>query len=485
MRETGAFRIRIGWLLLSIGVLSTSLLALTCTARNHGVSRGEPYHLLPPAVRETIERRVAFPGLENVGDFYSIPIGRNSHRDTVRKMVKEIGIKNTREWFRFTYNRNSWPSFAQVMLDFVEKNANMGLTSTLWLSYGMDGSYPRTPQEVRDFGEYCGYVAGKLAGKVKMYIIFGEVNHKGRLSPEEYMAVIRAAIPLMRKADNQALISSASLNSIDIGYMERLLKLGLGQYVDFVSFNPYNNPHPPELKQIKKREKYTGCWRPVLPGEPEGIHGFENEVRAFIELVHFYAPDAKIEVGEYGWGSKWITELSGDSIVEVRDQERAAYLQALYLARRMFMLLDLGVKSVCYFTSADRPRKDYTYGIMDTLWHPKPSYYAYETVCKIFYDPLELEKPNFRIAVQADTSHLQFHQFLRSGYELLLVLWSTEPQVVDILIEDGRYMYPVQIPLFDRCQLTSVPYSREKGATSIRSLEVGEEPIILRLIKEG
>lgn len=464
-----------------LAILSVCLCNLVegCGKRQTTPIQGRIYESLPVEVKERIKKKVRFPGTDKVEDFYSIP---RSTRDTP-PLVKKMGIGNLRQWFRFTYDSDSWESFSVSIKRHVETISRLGMTNTLWISCAMDRTYPTKDEEIKAYADYCEYLAQSLRGKVKMYILFGEINARRRLSPEKYVEILRATVPKIKSADPKALVSSCSLHRIDIGYMEQLLELGLADLVDFVSFNPYN-VDPPEYKQRNEPERFGRHWRPVLPDEPNSIHGFENEVRTLQKMVRTYSRKIKFDIGEFGWQSNGIREYRNGNMHYVRDVERGEYLQAIYLARRMLMLIDLGVHSVCYFSAADMRENKTHFGIMDFDMNPKPGFYAYETICKVFYSPRELEKPHFRITVKGNKDEIQFHQFLRNDYELLLTLWCLGEDTVDLIIEDSHFLYPVRISLFDYTDISGIPHSIRENRVVIQNVRISQEPTIIRLVKE-
>jgi hypothetical protein len=467
--------------------LLVSLLFFNCTChRNHSGGQnyidGVLYDSLPKEIKNEIKEKISFPGIEEIEPYYSLPV---SSSETLEK-ARSIGLKNLRRFYRFTYNKESWPVYLATIEAYVDSVIDMGMTNTLWINFSIDKTYPKTDEEIEVFSDYCEHIAQGLKGKIQMYIIFGEINRVPTLTPEEFMKVIKRVIPNIRKVDSDVIISAFSLNKIDYGYMEKLLELGLTDYVDRVSLNPYIYG-PPERKQRNQLWQY---WKPILPDEPQSIYGFESEIKEYQKLVRSFNPTVEFDIGEFGWSTDRIAELIDNKLVETTDPERTSYLQAIYLARRMILLIDLNFRSVCYWTDRDKkpdPGKPAQgVGILDENGEPKRSFFAYETINKVFYEPRKLEKPQFNIKITDNLKDIQFHAFLRGNYELLLTAWSFEQDTVTITIDNSEFLYPVKIPLFDHENIQSLKYYISLGSNRIviRELPIGEEPLIIRLVRK-
>jgi hypothetical protein len=471
-----------------IWISIVSVIYINCSSHINSSSDGKVlidgilYHDLPEMMKDKIEQKIAFPGIDEVDSYYSILASTTETLDAART----IGIKNLRRFFRFTYNKESWPLYLETIEAYVDSVLDMGMTNILWINFSIDKTYPKTDDEIEIFSEYCEYLATGLKGKILTYNVFGEINREPILTPEEYMKIIKVVIPRIRQIDPNVKICAPSLNVIDYGYMEALLELGIAEYTDIVSINPYIYG-PPERKQT---DQDWGHWRPILPDEPQSIHGFEHEIQEFQKLLRSYKSNLDFEAGEFGWVTNRIPVWKDQKWKVITDPEKTYYHQALYLVRRMILCIDLDFKSVCYFTDRDKntgplePKLDF--GIIDKNGNPKPSYYAYETINKVFYNPLRLKKPEFNIKITDNRDDYQYHSFIRNDNELILAFWAFEEDTINVTINNSKFLYPVKLSIFSYEDFQSLNYqvSADRENVILKDLVINEEPVIIRFVQE-
>ena len=108
---------------------------------------------------------------------------------------------------------------------------------------------PPAPEHLPAWGEYCGAIAGRYAGRIAGYQIWNEPNLArewgGRpVAADEYIALLRICSEAIRAQDDTAIIISAGLAPTgtndpaqaiaDDGYLRQLYEGNFQQYVDVV-----------------------------------------------------------------------------------------------------------------------------------------------------------------------------------------------------------------------------------------------------------
>ncbi len=123
-------------------------------------------------------------------------------------------------------------------------------TSTLiLLGYGHPihtrGFKPTTDEQRAAFARYVRFVAERTKGRVDALEIWNEwdINIGGGLPgrPEDYIALLRAVVPVIRAAAPEVKIIGGSVTpeGVDRGYLRALIDLGLLDWVDGISVHAY------------------------------------------------------------------------------------------------------------------------------------------------------------------------------------------------------------------------------------------------------
>ena len=124
-----------------------------------------------------------------------------------------------------------------------------GVLPVLLLGYGHPihtrGMKPLTAAERQAFTRYAQFVAENVRGKVAAIEIWNEwdISIGGGLpgKPEDYLALLREVIPVIRKSDPDMKIIAGSVTpeGVDRGYLRSLIELGLLDLVDGISVHVY------------------------------------------------------------------------------------------------------------------------------------------------------------------------------------------------------------------------------------------------------
>jgi hypothetical protein len=170
------------------------------------------------------------------------------------------------------------------------------------------------------------------------------------------------------------------------------------------------------------------------------------------------------------------------------------------IAKNMFVWWDLGATSAPYYISLrnwvmDGKAYPCWFGFMgfddyiikdDKLSVKRyPGWYALQTITHTFYNRDQFTKPSFDVSSSEKLTMLRAYEHkVNGGSELVLMLWNDgkQPKKTTISISSDGYRYPVRIDNFKYEKWSDVPYSTDSGHVQI-DLDVGSEPVILRLIK--
>ncbi len=191
------------------------------------------------------------------------------HLDWVRLMVFSH-VKQIFAWDLIEPQPGVWDfQRADEIVDEVEAK---GLKLVVRLSDAPDWSHPSVggekdkdfhdapPDDLADFGEYCGAVAARYQGRIAAYQIWNEPNlgrEWGNRPPDAaaYVELLRVCSQAIRAADPAAILISAGLAPTgtwtdmatpDDMYFESLYRAGFQQYIDVAGVNAPGYNMPPE-----------------------------------------------------------------------------------------------------------------------------------------------------------------------------------------------------------------------------------------------
>ncbi len=117
--------------------------------------------------------------------------------------------------------------------------------------YGPENNGKITSDEARAaFARYAVALAKRYADRKVIWEIWNEPNNGGFWpgnDPAEYIQLVKVTSRAVRQAAPGAVLAGPSTYTVAEKYMEECLKLGLMDYVDAVSFHPYQRERPKNL----------------------------------------------------------------------------------------------------------------------------------------------------------------------------------------------------------------------------------------------
>lgn len=504
---------------------------------NVNIDNGPAYSSLPAERRLGIERRVAPPPISERDAPFATPMHyllRRGYRDGYR--VPRGSDIPDRPYFVLDRNRPDWQEV--LMQDWAE----LGLTSTLFLTspthwtrefhvqqihcyldlsrkYGLEAAirlggdssfggisgggwnlHPKNPENrIAEYVEWARRVAAEGKGKVAYYVVGDEINtnwweqadgkggttvgHQApeeyRWTPEIYLQVFKQISTAIKSEDPKAKVAMFGMAGMDWAYAEELVKLGFAEYGDAISANV------------------------IRPRDYQEIVDFARKVR-----------EAGFELYSNGVGyvgSKNAVPNPVNQKYNVYDDDE----QAVLVARRMFKYFAAGWDRTPYYITLrqwempDGKVYPHWYGIFGftTLVVDKddnlavrrhPAWYALQTVANIFYSRSKTLRADFEIEFSVPVDFKEV--YTRNGYECLIVLWNDretrdagggkwetenfQSRKTSITMPFAKYAYPVQISMSDYRQVKDLPYRIKDGKLTIGDIEIGREPVIIRLVAE-
>lgn len=429
---------------------------------------------------------------------------RNSPREL--STVAASGVKRIR--FHFTWNEaepeKGTLKLPQSAFDFMKALDEHGLQALMILAYGNKNYNAPGTQNGFDelkgqdaafhegFGRYALYMAetfgSRGSGQVREWEIWNEENGA---TPEEYLAVLRAASRNIREADPEAKIVFGGISRMDHAFLKRCFELGAGELVDAVALHPYREEVPPEFPYQSERR---------FNGETAN---YADELLKMRETVDRLSPKGKhipLWITEFGY---WTL----DAQPSLDPKSSVSHdVQAKYLLRSMLQNLALGVDNYYIYRAVDSAFFGLTYG---PNYLPRSGYFALQHLNRLFPPGSEFDVLDTDVKITADDKNLKLldklygafdphaYLFRKSDGNLYLVLWNggkTGDRQIDLPVADVELPLelesgPVGVyDLFlgsDRAWYSSEPVRVQVesvgGPSRIKAVKFCDSPMVLEL----
>lgn len=216
---------------------------------------------------------------------------------------------------------------------------------------------PHTDAVRQAYARFAGAAAAHFKGRNIVWEIWNEPDNvrfwAPAPSPSGYMALLREAVPALRRADPQALLVAPALTGMSSQYpaawtyLEQCFALGLAGLVDAISVHPYRRD------------------------SPESVIADYQRLRS---LIARYAPKAKASMpiinSEWGYSNTWVS----------LDQQ-AAYLVRLSLIN-MLSGLPISILYDWMDDGRDAKQQEDNFGLLTWQGRQKPAYAAIRTLVR-------------------------------------------------------------------------------------------------------
>jgi hypothetical protein len=229
----------------------------------------------------------------------SLPLGQTQDLLSSMDQVVDLGIKH----FRFTivcidFENVDWDqsefTFDERQNEFLTQMTNNGVMVTYLLTFRDDAlggegrpihSRFQAEAEINRFLDYLHFIIPHIKDKVAIYEIWNEPNIKDSvqwIEPDDYINLVRRAVPVIRQEDPQAKIMLAGttyLRDLDSReYLFRIFNSDILPLVDVISWHPfyaaspefeseYYYEYPSIIQQIKDTARAHGFQGEYLAGE--------------------------------------------------------------------------------------------------------------------------------------------------------------------------------------------------------------------------
>lgn len=130
---------------------------------------------------------------------------------------------------------------------------SLGMEPVLILAYGNSlydgGDKPRSQAAIAAYARYAAYVTDYFKTKARFVELWNEwdaqTGSTSRATPEEYVALIRAAYPRVKQVNPAVVVLSGGISDdgLQKGFIDAFIQAGGLNYVDAVSLHPYNFFH--------------------------------------------------------------------------------------------------------------------------------------------------------------------------------------------------------------------------------------------------
>jgi|GEM_PF-7048704 len=230
---------------------------------------------------------------------------------------------------------------------------------------------PATEEEVRNYGDYVYNMVSRYKDYVKYWEVWNEPNISEFWSPEpnveNYTKVLKEAYRRAKEADPTCKVIGCVTAGTALEFIEKVLQLGGGRYMDIISVHPYQHESP---------EEETG--QIVL------IHELH-------EMLKKYNANIPIWITEVGWVAADAAEGGYDDVAEQAKKLVKLYAHCLsfpYIERVYYFNLD------DWGAARGEGLEGGHFGLLYVDLMPKPSLVAYHTVARLLSDK-KFVKKNF------------------------------------------------------------------------------------------
>jgi len=218
---------------------------------------------------------------------------------SVRMLIPWAGVEATNN----TYN---WSAIDRMVNSAVAHDMTiLGVVDSTPTWAGVSGGAPLSaaPADPAEFASFMGALATRYKGKIGAYEIWNEPNGYQFWSPAPdaaaYTALLKAAYPVIKAADPNAVVIAAGLGSVisfgtltidPVTYLQEMYDAGAQGYFDAVAYHPY---------------LYSKLFSTPSPYASAPI----NQVEAMHAIMVEYGDGAKqIWATEYGQPSDYVSE---------------------------------------------------------------------------------------------------------------------------------------------------------------------------------
>ena len=377
-------------------------------------------------------------------------------------LVAQAGITSIRDevsW-AMTERKKGELKVPGFFADYLEEAARRDIRPLVILNYGNrfydKGNYPVTPESIEGYKRYCGEIVRFSGGRVRLFQLWNEWDGGcgmsslgfGRGKAAGYVKMLKEVYPQLKKIAPEATFIAGSVCTGET-FFEELLKLGMLDFCDAVSFHAYN---------YNTGDSTAEAWFARM-----------QKLGALIRR-YTRGADKPLYITEIGWPNH--TTETGST-----EWESAVKLARLYLYARQLPF----IKGVWYYDFQDDGWKhghhENNFGLVRPDLTPKTSYFALKSLAR----RLSFGKPTG--SEEFDGGSL----FRFEGEEgpFWAVVNRSEDHDLQLVFESGDPSLPLTVEVVGSAPVTR-PWgyrdwpNRERNVNPNRiAVTVGEMPVLL------
>lgn len=278
-------------------------------------------------------------------------------------------VRLTLDWKDVETANNSYSSSALSMYDHAVSLARAAgqkvlvtvYTTPKWASSTGDVNAP--PSSNAYYAEFMSFLANRYRGQVNAWEIWNEENTTRFWSSgpnaAQYAGLLKAAYPAVKAADPSATVVFGGTFSNDYSFVEGAYAAGAKGSFDAMATHPYTGSVSPDAML---------SWNGRLA--PAAFAGY-REVR---NSMLANGDDKPIWLTEFGWSTT--SQANGVSAAQ-----QASYLTAAYCVAQQdpYVTVAIWYEFRNNFWANNADTMEDQYGLMNTSFVPKPSYYAFQS----------------------------------------------------------------------------------------------------------
>jgi len=261
--------------------------------------------------------------------------------DSIIERGAAMGIK----WVRLSVNWSNvvdtagvyhWDQVDQIINGLYNNKIEIGLCITGGHILYTDRLSPATPQAVEHWKNFVRIFVERYKDKITHWELWNEPNTNWFWKPQphaaNYVKLMKEFHDIVKEIVPHARIIGGSLARLDMVWADSILTLGVGQYMDAITYHPYNEIPEAIIMPVRKSVK-TPYW--YLEAD--------HSIFQFQDMVHSHNPDMRLWQGECGYPS----EDNGSGWMGLGPWSPT--IQAKWLLRRMLVDLSYNAEVINYF----------------------------------------------------------------------------------------------------------------------------------------
>jgi hypothetical protein len=289
--------------------------------------------------------------------------GQHKHKlPETFELIRNMGatwIRDEISWGGVERKKGEY-TFDRYFDGYMEAAGKRGLRPLIIFDYGNGlydkGEAPKSPEAVAAFVGYCKALMTRYAAVCQNWEVWNEPNiffWKPKPNVEDYTALMKAVYPEAKEVNPKATIVGVCTAGTDMKFIEGVLKLGGGKFMDAISVHPYRYPRSPEASD------------------------FLGEMRRL-----------KAMLGKHGIGEMkvWLTEFGYPTQTDPRGVSQAR--SAAYLVRTSLHALTLPYVERLFIydfqdDGTDPKYNEHNFGLVRLDGTPKVAYAAHNTMVRM------------------------------------------------------------------------------------------------------